>query len=726
MRLFILPFLVAVSTLGYSQCPSKGITTNPDAPVNPERPSRTNSYFDWRTQFYKVNSINIPATQIESPFFQGYQNANVISLFSNKDMSPTDGWELIKYDMGFYKKDIAQNPPIDYVYLILYNKLTGVLRVFLAGNFPQAFNGASIQLKFGSRPDTKFYSSILSNASKIFALDKFESNPTIVAVAPYLNGLGKWFYADFQMTYDPCTCFYESLLQVEVKLINEAIISLTGSLTGTITSISQNSGSVSQNGYSVKDIVTAGMKAQKSFNSVADFTNEQEKAFNIAGKSNLELTIEQLTKRNQLNEFQNVIKTSAFLKAGLKAAPYVAAAFELVDFFSGGGRSSAQQVEIMPMAINATIDLKGSLRADYRYRDISFFTPGSKDVATKDTIQYPYYNEVLGVFNLLTTPRAYYKVEDGEDGYNVPMNRTYQLIDQIEYVMNPAAGFIDVEIMGSIVLRNSVTGTIRFQTGFLPITALNDFSINSFVRVSCPATCDTSIDRPEIKLLVNLKRGANQQNVAFVASYPLELIQAPTGFNFDTDIYRYVSDWKAPRAPSDKAFNGLYSNADLNAYKSVTLTAGTTLYPTSTARTYNSGISDFSSYSTSLAPASSARVYEFCNTGSYSTNQSRNARIQQSENFEDQNDELLDKKFSAFPNPTTGKVSFRYYVEESSQVRLKLISTTGSIVASPVDAYQEAGPYEISYDASSLPAGIYIYTLETNKGKETKRLVILK
>ncbi len=382
----------------------------------------------------------------------------------------------------------------------------------------------------------------------------------------------------------------------------------------------------------------------------------------------------------------------------------------------------------MPMAINATINLKGSLRADYRYRDISFFTPGSKDVATKDTTLYPYYNEVLGVFNLLTTPRAYYNVVDVEEAQtlNVEMNRNYQLIDQIEYVVNPAAGFTDVEIMGSIVFKHSVTGGIRFQTGFLPVTALTNFSVNSFIRRNCRDACDLSIDKPELKLLVNLKRAADQQNVAFVASYPLELIQAPSGFNFDPDIYRYVADWKAPRAPSDKSFSGIYSNADLNAYKSVALTAGATLYPTSTARTFNSEITNFSSYSTSLAPASSARVYEFCNTGSYSTNQSRNARIQQSENFEDENDEFLDKKFSAFPNPSTGKVSFRYYIEAPSQVRLSLINTTGSVVATPVDAYQEAGAYEMSYDASNLPAGIYVYTLETNKGKETKRLVIIK
>jgi hypothetical protein len=86
----------------------------------------------------------------------------------------------------------------------------------------------------------------------------------------------------------------------------------------------------------------------------------------------------------------------------------------------------------------------------------------------------------------------------------------------------------------------------------------------------------------------------------------------------------------------------------------------------------------------------------------------------------------VEKFFSGFPNPTSGKVSFRYYIEEPSQVRLNLVSTTGTVVATPVDAYQEAGPYEFNYDASHLPAGIYIYTLETSKEKETRRLVIIK
>ena len=37
---------------------------------------------------------------------------------------------------------------------------------------------------------------------------------------------------------------------------------------------------------------------------------------------------------------------------------------------------------------------------------------------------------------------------------------------------------------------------------------------------------------------------------------------------------------------------------------------------------------------------------------------------------------------------------------------------------------QESGEHEISTDLSHLPKGIYLYTIETNKGRTTEKLVI--
>ena len=39
---------------------------------------------------------------------------------------------------------------------------------------------------------------------------------------------------------------------------------------------------------------------------------------------------------------------------------------------------------------------------------------------------------------------------------------------------------------------------------------------------------------------------------------------------------------------------------------------------------------------------------------------------------------------------------------------------------------KKAGSYEIIFDGSELPSGIYLYTLEAGKYRDTKRMILLK
>jgi hypothetical protein len=125
-----------------AQC-LKGITTNPDSPVNTERADKRNTFFDWRALTYNVNSQYITTSQIESPFNQS-NNLLVNHFLNNQDRLPQDGWELIKYDMGFNENGTPKTTPVGYLHMVLYNKFTGVLRVFVAGDRPQAFNDVRI------------------------------------------------------------------------------------------------------------------------------------------------------------------------------------------------------------------------------------------------------------------------------------------------------------------------------------------------------------------------------------------------------------------------------------------------------------------------------------------------------------------------------------------------------------------------------------------------------
>ena len=69
-----------------------------------------------------------------------------------------------------------------------------------------------------------------------------------------------------------------------------------------------------------------------------------------------------------------------------------------------------------------------------------------------------------------------------------------------------------------------------------------------------------------------------------------------------------------------------------------------------------------------------------------------------------------------FPNPFRGKTTFDYQLSEAGPVKLQVFNTLGQLVATIVDAHQEAGVYRLPWDARSaagmLSSGTYIYRLQ--------------
>ncbi len=57
---------------------------------------------------------------------------------------------------------------------------------------------------------------------------------------------------------------------------------------------------------------------------------------------------------------------------------------------------------------------------------------------------------------------------------------------------------------------------------------------------------------------------------------------------------------------------------------------------------------------------------------------------------------------------------------------LKVYNVLGNEVTTLADEYKEAGSYEVNFDASGLPSGLYVYTLNAGGFSETKKMVLLK
>ena len=79
-----------------------------------------------------------------------------------------------------------------------------------------------------------------------------------------------------------------------------------------------------------------------------------------------------------------------------------------------------------------------------------------------------------------------------------------------------------------------------------------------------------------------------------------------------------------------------------------------------------------------------------------------------------------------YPNPFNPSTIISYGVPEGGEVSVKVYNMLGQVVATLAEGYQAEGRYTVSFDASGLSAGIYLYTIESATVKLTRRMTLLK
>jgi Secretion system C-terminal sorting domain len=79
-----------------------------------------------------------------------------------------------------------------------------------------------------------------------------------------------------------------------------------------------------------------------------------------------------------------------------------------------------------------------------------------------------------------------------------------------------------------------------------------------------------------------------------------------------------------------------------------------------------------------------------------------------------------------YPNPFNPSTKIRYSLTNASNVKLTVFNVLGQEVALLVDGLRQAGTYEVNFEATNLPAGIYLYTLKTGSFEVTKKMALIK
>ena len=82
--------------------------------------------------------------------------------------------------------------------------------------------------------------------------------------------------------------------------------------------------------------------------------------------------------------------------------------------------------------------------------------------------------------------------------------------------------------------------------------------------------------------------------------------------------------------------------------------------------------------------------------------------------------------YQNYPNPFNPITNIKFQIKESKSVVLKIYDILGKEVETLINEKLKAGIYDIPFNASALPSGIYFYRLVTDSYSDTKRMVLIK
>ena len=79
-----------------------------------------------------------------------------------------------------------------------------------------------------------------------------------------------------------------------------------------------------------------------------------------------------------------------------------------------------------------------------------------------------------------------------------------------------------------------------------------------------------------------------------------------------------------------------------------------------------------------------------------------------------------------YPNPFNPSTKIVYAVPSKSNVTLKVYNLLGQEIATLVNAVKNVGRYELTFNASNMPSGVYFYTLTAGNFTITKKMMLIK
>jgi len=85
---------------------------------------------------------------------------------------------------------------------------------------------------------------------------------------------------------------------------------------------------------------------------------------------------------------------------------------------------------------------------------------------------------------------------------------------------------------------------------------------------------------------------------------------------------------------------------------------------------------------------------------------------------------VSENRLEIFPVPTSGKLTFSFYLADDSNVKIRLFTLDGKLYNSIVDEYRNRGESLFEYSTAKMNPGIYLAEILINGSRQIKKLII--
>ena len=89
--------------------------------------------------------------------------------------------------------------------------------------------------------------------------------------------------------------------------------------------------------------------------------------------------------------------------------------------------------------------------------------------------------------------------------------------------------------------------------------------------------------------------------------------------------------------------------------------------------------------------------------------------------------QYLRQTFNIFPNPTSDNSTISFSLESSNNVTIQVYDSRGQLIETVIENKPyDLGEHTLEHNTSNIPAGVYLYTIITDKGFNALKLIISK